>query len=103
MIKSTTISPTTETTTKVTTNLGACVGFAIITIEGIAIVTPTCDVNGKSDGVSYWLTGGQSNAGIAIAVTVMAGLAVAATIVYSNRFVRRYVGITTETTTSSSS
>ncbi|GJR67536.1 GTPase-activating protein GYP7-like protein isoform X1 [Tanacetum coccineum] len=50
----------------------------------------TIYVNGKSDGVSYWMTGGsQSNAGIAIAVTVMAGLAVAATIVYSNRALRR--------------
>ncbi|MFS8029802.1 hypothetical protein Hanom_Chr17g01526611 [Helianthus anomalus] len=63
-------------------------------------------VDGKSDGgvgvvvgVVFWMTGGgvgggsgggygygsQSNAGIAIAVTVMAGLAVAATLVYSNR------------------
>nr|GEU91512.1 ubiquitin carboxyl-terminal hydrolase 16-like [Tanacetum cinerariifolium] len=41
MYKSATISPTTETTTKVTTNLDACVGFAIVTIAGIAIVTPT--------------------------------------------------------------
>lgn len=51
---------------------------------------------GKSDGgsgASFWITGGgasggygsQSNVGIAIAMTVMAGLAVAATLVYSNR------------------
>lgn len=53
---------------------------------------------GKSDGGSgaiLWITGGgvgasggygsQSNVGIAIAMTVMAGLAVAATLVYSNR------------------
>ncbi|XP_023770322.1 rab GTPase-activating protein 22 isoform X1 [Lactuca sativa] len=53
---------------------------------------------GKSDGGSgaiFWITGGgvgasgasgsQSNVGIAIAMTVMAGLAVAATLVYSNR------------------
>ncbi|KAI3710612.1 hypothetical protein L2E82_40399 [Cichorium intybus] len=53
---------------------------------------------GKSDGGSgavFWITGGgvgasggsgsPSNVGIAIAMTVMAGLAVAATLVYSNR------------------
>ncbi|KAI3713502.1 hypothetical protein L1987_72080 [Smallanthus sonchifolius] len=50
---------------------------------------------GKSDGGVgdiFWMTGGgrggygpQSNVGIAVAVTVMAGLAVAATLVYSNR------------------
>ncbi|KAI3693722.1 hypothetical protein L1987_76674 [Smallanthus sonchifolius] len=57
---------------------------------------------GKSDGgvgSIFWVTGGgfggsggngsQSNVGIAIAVTVMAGLAVAATLVYSNRALRR--------------
>nr|GFA24593.1 hypothetical protein [Tanacetum cinerariifolium] len=41
MYKSATISPMTETTNKVTTNLGACVGFKIVTIADIAIVTPT--------------------------------------------------------------
>lgn len=54
---------------------------------------------GRSDGgvgAIFWITGGggvgtsggygsQSNVGLAIAVTVMAGLAVAATLVYSNR------------------
>lgn len=52
---------------------------------------------GKNDGgigAIFWITGStgnggghnsQSNVGIAIAVTVMAGLAVAATLVYSNR------------------
>ncbi|KAK1438540.1 hypothetical protein QVD17_04349 [Tagetes erecta] len=42
---------------------------------------------GKSEGV---VNGGgyssQSNVGLAIAVTVMAGIAVAATLVYSNRY-----------------
>ncbi|KAK9076621.1 hypothetical protein SSX86_004955 [Deinandra increscens subsp. villosa] len=50
---------------------------------------------GGGVGAIFWITGGgvgggggngpQSNVGIAIAVTVMAGLAVAATLVYSNR------------------
>ncbi|KAD3641429.1 hypothetical protein R6Q59_004008 [Mikania micrantha] len=54
---------------------------------------------GKSDGgvgAVFWMTGGgvggnsggygsQSNVGIAVAVTVMAGIAVVATVVYSNR------------------
>nr|GEW42251.1 hypothetical protein [Tanacetum cinerariifolium] len=57
MYKLKTISPTTETTTKVTTNLGACVGFAIVTIAGIAIVTPTWGDRrhvGVCHGSGYW-------------------------------------------------
>lgn len=61
--------------------LGQTVSFLLFAVS---------DVNGKSDGgVSYWMMTGngssQSNVGLAIAVTVMAGLAVAATLVYSNR------------------
>ncbi|XP_071692497.1 rab GTPase-activating protein 22-like isoform X1 [Rutidosis leptorrhynchoides] len=74
-----------------TTKLSLVLLVLLFSLSGYGFVDAAVGKNDRGIGAIFWMTGGgssygsQSNVGIAIAVTVMAGLAVAATLVYSNR------------------